>query len=159
MALVEKINEDLKLALKSGDALRVSTLRMLQAGLHNKTIEKRTVLSRQQKPPEPLNEIEELDVIEREAKKRKEAILAYEKAGRADLAEKEKQELKILEEYLPEVLPETEIKEWIKKAIESTGALSQADLGKVMVYLKANLKGRVDWSTLSRDVLARLKKE
>ncbi|MFN7088206.1 MAG: GatB/YqeY domain-containing protein [Candidatus Paceibacteria bacterium] len=153
MSLAQKITEDLKTALKNSDTLGVSVLRMLSAALHNRQIEKRTRLSKEGKPPEPLTEEEELEVALAELKKRKEAKEAYQLAGRKDLADKEEAELNIISRYLPSQLSEKELDEFIQEAIKNTNASSPKDLGRVMGYLAGKVKGRADLSEVSRRVI------
>lgn len=155
-----KIAEDLKKALLSQDILRVATLRMLLAAVVNKEKEKRYKLSRenpnlsqdQLAKQSELKDQEVLDVVVSEAKKRKESIEAFEKGGRKDLVAKEQAELKVLEEYLPEQLPEEEIQKLVKEAITKTGATSQKDMGKIMAVLMPRVKGRADGALVSRIV-------
>lgn len=156
--LEEEIQSQMVHAAKSGDARRLSLLRMLSSAIHNGEIAKRTKLAQSGKPREPLTEEEILDVVMTEAKKRKEAIALYEKGGRQDLAEKEKEELSLLEKFLPPQFSEAEIKEKITAAIRSTGASSKVDLGKVMAALREELKGRADLSQVSKLVGEALEK-
>jgi len=135
MSLQEKISEDLSKAMKSGDKTRVETLRMIRAQLieyskrgadHNITPE------------------DEISILTSAAKKRKEAIEEFKKANRLEMVEKEENELKIIQEYLPKQLTEEEVKEIIKKYISETGASGQKDFGKVMPLVMKELKGKAD---------------
>jgi len=159
MGLKEKVDEDLKQALKAGDSIRVSVLRMLSAAIHNKEIEKRTKLAKAGKPPEPLGEEEVLGVVASEAKKRRESIEGFEKGGRPDKAGAEKRELALLEEYLPERLPQAEVAKAVDEAVAATAASSPKDTGKVLGYLAAKLKGRADMSEVAKMVAARLQNQ
>lgn len=156
MNLFEKINDDLKQILKSGDSLRISVLRMLSAAIHNREIEKRTKLAKENKPPEPLTDDEVLEVVASEAKKRREAIEGFEKGGRQELAEKERKELEILQGYLPEQLSREAIAKAVEEAIGSTGASGAKDIGNVMGYLSPKLKGKADMTRVSKLVADKL---
>jgi len=145
--LYQKIKEDLNEALKSGDTLRISVLRMVLSSLHNKEIEKK---GKNQSPE--LTEEEIIEVLKREAKKRKEAIETYLKGNRNDLADKEKKELEIIIAYLPKQLSEEEIKKIVQEAIQKLGAQSKKDFGKVMGFLMKELKGKADAGLVSQIV-------
>jgi uncharacterized protein YqeY len=123
---------------------------MLAAAILNKEKEKRYKLKKEQDTP--LTDDEIVEVISSEAKKRKEAILEFEKGKREDLVLKEKKELEILQKYLPEQLSEEEIKKLAKEAVEKTGAKEIKDMGKVMSELIPKVKGKVDGSSVSRIV-------
>jgi len=165
--LKEQIQNDLKEAFKKNEKDLVSVLRLLTAAFQNKEIEKRTKLSKSQpetgrpwadEPVEKLEELsklteeEVLEVISFEAKKRRDSIFEFEKGGRQDLADKEKQELEILQKYLPEQLSEEEIKKLVKEAIEKIGASEPKDMGKVMAELSPKIKGKADGSLVSKIV-------
>ncbi len=142
MKLKERIREELKNAMKAKDEVKVRTLRMLLSSLKNYEVEK-------------MKEAEDEDVIaiiQKEVKKRKEAIEQYRNAGREDLAAEEEKELKILESYLPEQMSEEEIKKLAKEIIESVGATSPKDLGKVMKEIMTKVKGRVDGKLVNKIV-------
>ncbi len=157
MPLKEKIQQDLKEALKKSEEGLISVLRLLNAALHNKEIEKRTKFSKSE-PVEKLEELSKLsdeeiiDVISSEVKKRKEAIIEFEKGKREDLAGKEKQELEILLRYLPEQLSEGKIKELAKEAVEKTGAKEIKDMGKVLGELMPKIKGKAEGGLVSKIV-------
>jgi len=129
--ITDTINQKIADAMKAGDEIRLSTLRLLSSSLHNARIEKRDVL----------NEDEEIVVVRKEAKKRKDAIEAYTKVGAKDRAEKERKELEILKEFLPKELSEEEVEKVVDLAIKETGAESMADFGKVMSKAMAEKKG------------------
>ncbi len=158
MSLIEKINQDLRKALKGKNELEVLVLRGLNAAIHNKEIEKRTKLSKEEKDIEKLKEESKLteeefiEVISTEAKKRKEAIEEFRKGDRNDLVEKEEKELEILKRYLPEQMSEEQIKEEAKKAIEEVGAIGPKDTGKVMSVLMPRLKGKAEGAVASKIV-------
>ena len=134
MPTQEQISKELLEAMKSKDAVRTSTLRMLLSAVRNKEIEKKKSLA----------EGDFLEVIQTEAKRRKESMAEYTKAGRADLASKEEAELNVLKVYLPQPLSETELKALIQSAIASSGAKNPQDMGKVMSVIMPQIKGRAD---------------
>jgi uncharacterized protein len=131
---LEQISKELLDAMKQKDAVRTSTLRMLVSAIRYKEVEKKKSLA----------ETEVLDVIQSEAKRRKESIDEYTKAGRADLASKEEAELNVLKIYLPQPLSEAELKALIRSAIASSGAKSPQEMGKVMSVIMPQIKGRAD---------------
>lgn len=160
MSLKSQLQEDLESALKEKREIEISVLRMLKAAIFNKEKEKRYKLTKQK--PElteeelvkdsQLTDEEVIEVVSSEIKKRKEAILEYEKGKREDLVEKEKKELAILEKYLPEQLSEEEIKKLAKEAIEKTGAKEPKDMGKVMAELMPKVKGKAEGGLVSKIV-------
>ncbi|MBP6964282.1 MAG: GatB/YqeY domain-containing protein [Armatimonadetes bacterium] len=142
MSMRERLSEDLKSAMKTGDTLRVSVIRLAMSEMRNTEISKGRALT----------EEESLEVFTREGKKRREAIEQYEKAGRADLSEKESAELRILEEYLPEQLEEAEITGIVQEVISELQAASKADKGRVMSALMPRFRGRADGKLVSQVV-------
>lgn len=149
--MLEEINKDLINALKEKDEFKINTLRLLLNALKNKAIEKRA------KSEESLTLDEELDVLVKEANKRKEAIEFYKKGNREDLALKEKKELEIIEQYLPKQLSEAEVKDFIlekvkefKKKEEFNILDKNKNFGKLMGVLAKELKGRADNQLISR---------
>ncbi len=144
---IQLLEEELKQALKNKEELKVMTLRMLSSALHNAEKEKKYRTGEQGLSPEEIESI-----VASEAKKRRESIDAFEKGGRQELAAKEKAELDILLPFLPPQLSEQEIEELVKEAIQSTGAATQKDLGKVMGYLAPKVKGRADGALVSKKV-------
>jgi len=146
--LKEKLQNDMKEAMKAGDALRRMVLSLVLSAVKNKEIEKRSKLTDE----------EIIDAISSEVKKRKESIESYEKGGREELAQKERDELKVLMEYMPEQMSEDEIRTEAKKAIAETGAKEIKEMGKVLGVLMPNLKGRADGQTVSRIVKEELQK-
>lgn len=135
MALKEKINEDLKNAMKSGDKLRLETIRSIRALI----LEFEKSGSSQELTPEI-----EIQMLTSAAKKRKDSIEQYQKAGRNDLAEKEEAELKIISEYLPKQLTTEELFEEIKKIANEIGAATKADFSKLMPIAAKTFKGKAD---------------
>lgn len=140
--ITQKIGE----ALKAHDEIRLSTLRLLSSALNYEFIAKQHKLS----------EDEELVVVRREAKKRKEAIEAYERAGYKDRAEKEAKELSILQEYLPPEVSDEELNQLVVESINQIGAKTIADLGKVIGLVKAKTKGAADGAVIANMVRSKL---
>jgi uncharacterized protein YqeY len=134
MSIQGRLVDDMKSAMKAGDKMRVATIRMLRAQLKNAQIAKGTELS-----PE-----DELSVLTKAAKIRKEAIKFYEQGEREDLLQKETQELEIISQYLPQQLSDEEVERIVVEIIERVGAVSLKDLGKVMPEAMKELKGKAD---------------
>lgn len=147
MTLNERINSDLKQALKSGDRTRLGTIRLLRAAM----IE----LSKRGTGKE-ISPDDELSALTAAIKKRKEAIELYEKGGRADLAHQERQELEIITSYLPKQLSREEAEQLIRKIIAETGASSAKDFGKIMPLAMKELKGKIDGRLVQELVKAKL---
>jgi len=146
MSLIEEIEDDVKQAMLARDAARRDALRLILNSLK----QARKELQR------PLSEDEELQVLQREWKKRVEAAEAYRNAGRDEQAEAEVYEQEVLEEFLPEPLSEDEIEEIVDDAIAENGATSLADLGRVMADVMPQIAGRADGSTVSQVVREKL---
>ncbi len=157
--LHQQLNDDLKLAMKAGQEFEVGVFRILLTVLHNKEIEKKT------KGAEPeLSDDEVIEILLKEAKKRKEAAEIYNKGGRNDLAEKEIKELEIIKKYLPEEMPTEEVEKIVKGVIERLGikdikdpegkppASYGASFGKVMAEAMKELKGKADAKIVSEMV-------
>lgn len=141
MTLAERITTDLKEAMKAGDKLRLETLRMIRA----------SVLEFEKSGAgRPMTEDEEIAILNQASKKRRDAIEQFEKAGRTEMAEKERAELAIIAQYLPAQLSDDEIRAELATIIATMGASSPADLGKVMGMAVKGLKGRADGSTIQR---------
>ena len=134
MSLTEKLLEDQKLAMKSKDELALSTIRLLRSSVSYARIEKGG----------DLTDDEVLQVLTREAKRRREAIEAAVSGGRSDVAEKERAELEIITAYLPEQLDETEIEAIAREVATQVGASDPSDRGKVMGLLMKRIRGRAD---------------
>lgn len=149
MTLAERIEADLKEALKSKDAVRVSALRMLRAAMQNLAIEKRI---------EKLEDKDVISVISKQVKQYHDSIDGFTKGGRQDLVDKEKAELAILEGYMPKQLSPEELKAIVKSTIEKVGAKSKADMGKVMKAVMEEAKGQADGKLMSQLVSEELAK-
>ncbi|HZT53351.1 MAG TPA: GatB/YqeY domain-containing protein [Gaiellaceae bacterium] len=146
MTLIEEIQDDLKDAMRARDAERRDALRLILNAL--KGAEKE--LQR------PLSEEEELQVLQRERKRRLEAAEAFRAGGREEQAAAEERELAVLEEFMPEPLSEDEIEEIVDDVIAEVGATSLADLGRVMADVMPQVAGRADGSTVSQIVREKL---
>lgn len=142
MSIKEKLTSDLKESLKSGDKAKLSVVRMLLSSVKNKEIDKRGELS----------DDEILAVLSHAAKLRRESIEEFAKGGREDLVQKEKEELRVVENYLPEQLSEDKLKEIAKQAILEASATSAKDIGKVMKILMPRLKGQADGKIVNKIV-------
>ncbi len=148
MSLREQISDDLKAAMRSGDTARRDTIRLLLAALKQREVDERKTLS----------DADVLAVIEKMIKQRRDSISQFEQGGRQDLADKEQQELALLQTYMPQALSEAEIAAAVAAAMAETGAAGAADMGKVMALLKPRLAGRADMSRVSAAVKAQLSK-
>lgn len=134
MNLKEQLQEDLKTALKNKSTLKLSVIRLAKAAITNLEIDR----------GHTLNDAEVIEVLAKEAKQRNDSIPEYEKAGRSDIVENLKMELKILQQYLPAQLEEAELKEIITETIQSVNATGKKDMGKVMSALMPKVRGRAD---------------
>ena len=134
MGLKQKLREDLIGAMKSRDSLKIDTLRLLTAEIKNKEIDLH----------EDLGDEDILSLVTTQVKKRKEAAALFAKGGRADRQEKEEQELSILQQYLPELVEEGELRDRIQQVIAEVDAQGMKDMGKVMKVVISEFKGRAD---------------
>ena len=146
MTISDKINEDLKSAMKSGDKTALSVLRMLKSDFKYKQIE----LGRD------LAEDDMLAVLASSAKKRRDAIEGFEKGGRSDLVAKEKAELEVLNGYLPQQMSAEELEKIVAEVIAETGASTPKDIGLVMKQLMPKVKGRTDGRKVNEVVARKL---
>jgi hypothetical protein len=146
VTLRERLHDDTTAAMRSGDALRRDTLRMVQNAIYNIEKSKKVTLS----------EDEILAVVTRETKTRRESVDAFRKGGREDLAAKEEAEIAILADYLPASLTEDELRALVEQGVAETGAASARDLGKVMGWLSPRIRGRADGKLASGLVAAAL---
>lgn len=142
MNLSERLNEDMKQAMKSKDKSKLSTIRMVRSTIKNLEID----LKRD------LDDNEVLDILSREIKQRKDSLQEFEKAGRDELAASTKVEIEIIGQYLPAQLSEEEIKVIVQQTIQETGASSKAEMGKVMAALMPKVKGRADGKLVNQAV-------
>ena len=146
MTLRDKITEDMKQAMRDKATARLSTIRMLLAGIKQREVDERIVL----------DDAQVLSVIEKLIKQRRESIVQFEKGARADLVAIEQAELVVLLAYMPPQMGDAEIESMLNAAIAETGAQSPADMGKLMAVLKPRLAGRADMGRVSGLVKARL---
>jgi len=146
MDLLKRISDDLKSALKSGDQLRLGVLRMINSALQNKKIEKGK--------DAVLSDEEVLQVLTKEAKKRKESIIAFENGGRPELAEGEKKELVIIEEYLPAQMSREEVAKEVERVLATIADKSK--FGLVMKEVMKELKGKADASVVTELIKEKL---
>ena len=137
--ITDSITAQIAKAMKARDEIRLSTLRMLSSALNYERIDKQHDLS----------EEEELVVVKKEAKKRKDAIEAYEKAGATDRVKQEKAELAILEEYLPDQMPDDEVEKLVDDVIRGLNASSMSDMGKVIGEVMKRSNGTADGKKVS----------
>ncbi|MEP7313843.1 MAG: GatB/YqeY domain-containing protein [Pseudomonadota bacterium] len=146
MTLKERIQEDMKSAMRSGEKERLANIRLIMAAVKQREVDERI----------QLDDAQVLAAIEKMVKQRKESIVQFEAGGRADLVAKETAELKLLQAYLPEQIGADELDALIAKAIADTGAASIKDMGKVMAQVKAAAAGRADMGAVSARIKARL---
>lgn len=146
MTLKERIQEDMKAAMRAKDAPRLSAIRLLLAAMTQKEVDERQALT----------DADVLGIIEKMVKQRRESIAQFEKAARQDLAEQEKFEIGVLGAYLPQQMSEAEIAEAVAAAASEAGATGVKEMGKVMALLKPRLAGRADMGKVSALVKARL---
>ena len=150
MSLKERVSEEIKTAMKAKDKLRLETVRGIKKVILEKESEVRA------KGREELSEAEELAIVMQLAKQRRDSITQFTDAGRQELAEKEAQELEILEEYLPAQLSDAEIEAAVDEAIAQVGATGPRDMGKVMGPVMQKLKGQADGTKVQSIVKAKL---
>jgi hypothetical protein len=146
MTLKERIQEDMKAAMRARDQARLSAVRLLLAAMKQKEVDERIELA----------DADVLGIIEKMVKQRRESIAQYEKASRQDLADQEKFEIGVLLAYLPQQMGEAEIAQAIAAAVAESGASGVKDMGKVMALLKPRLAGRADLGKVSGLVRAKL---
>lgn len=149
MTLQERVDSDLKDAMRVKDTRKLGVLRMLKSALKYATIAKSGAEAQ-------LGEAEAAQVVRKQAKQREDSIESFEKGGRSELAAKEKEELSILNTYLPQAMNSDELAKVVRETIAETGATSKAQMGIVMKALQAKVAGRADGKTLSQEVSRQL---
>ena len=149
MSIQERIDSDLKEAMRAKDTTKLAVLRMLKSALKYAAIAKPGAEAE-------LSDAEAAQVIRKQAKQRQDSIESFEKGGRAELAEKEQKELSILNDYLPQAMSPDEVEQTVREAIAEVGATSKAQMGAVMKAVQAKVAGRVDGKTLSQEVSRQL---
>jgi uncharacterized protein YqeY len=150
MSLKEQIGEDIKTAMKAKDKVRLQTVRGIKKAILEKEVELRP------KGQDTLTPEQEIELLSQQAKQRRDSIEQFTNAGRDDLAEKESQELAIIETYLPEQVSDEEVVKIIDELIASSGAVSMKDLGKVMGPAMKQLKGKADGKKIQEIVKSKL---
>jgi uncharacterized protein YqeY len=146
MSLKDRIQQDVKDAMRAKDKTRLAAIRLITAAIKQREVDERI----------ELDDAQVTAVLDKMAKQRRESISQFEKAGRDDLIAQEVMELEIIQSYLPEQLGEDEINALIDSAMQATGATSIKDMGKVMGQLKPKLQGRADMGAVSALIKARL---
>ena len=149
MKLQERVDSDLKDAMRAKEATKLGVLRMLKSALKYAEIEKSGTDA-------DLSETEAVQVIRKQVKQRQDSIESFEKGGRADLAAKEKEELSILNAYLPQAMSSDELSKIVRESIAEVDATSKAQMGAVMKAAQAKVAGRADGKTLSQEVSRQL---
>jgi uncharacterized protein len=140
MSLLERLNSDMKQAMKNKEKDKLGVIRMIKASIQNEAI----------KSGKEISEEDELTVLSREVKQRKDSLHEFDKAGRQDLVEKIRTELQYVELYMPKQLSEEEVSEIVKQAISETGASSKAEMGKVMAVIMPKVKGKAEGSLVNK---------
>jgi len=148
MTFQERVDSELKEAMRAKDSTKVGVLRMLKSALKYAAIAKSAEAD--------LSDAEAVQVIRKQAKQRQDSIESFEKGGRTELAEKEKEELAILNNYLPQAMSADELAKLVRETVAEVGATSKAQMGTVMKALQAKVGGRADGKTLSAEVARQL---
>jgi len=146
MSLKERITEDMKAAMRSGDKERLGAIRMITAAIKQREVDKRITL----------DDAQVTSVLEKMIKQRKESLVQFQSGGRQDLADKESAEIALLQTYLPAQLSEAELDALIQEAITASGAASVKDMGKVIGIIKTKAAGRADMGAVGAKIKAKL---
>ena len=146
MTLKERITEDMKTAMRSGEKDRLAVIRLLQAAIKQREVDERITL----------DDTQVTSVLEKMIKQRKESVVAFEKGARPDLVAKENAEIAVLQPYLPAQLSDAELDALVADAISQTGATSVKDMGKVMGLVKAKAAGKADMGAVGARIKAKL---
>jgi uncharacterized protein len=146
MALKERITDDMKAAMRSGEKERLGVIRMITAAIKQREVDERIIL----------DDMQVLSVLEKMIKQRKESVVQFKAGNRQDLVDKESAEIALLQGYLPAALSDTEIDALINEAVAATGAASVKDMGKVMAIIKAKAQGRADMGAVGAKIKAKL---
>jgi uncharacterized protein len=144
--LKQRLTDDMKAAMRAGAKERLGTIRLVNAAIKQREVDERI----------ELDDTQVLAVLEKMVKQRRDSIAQFEAAGREDLAAKERAEIDVIQDYLPEALSDDEIDALINAAVAETGAASMRDMGKLMGVLRPQLQGRADMGAVSQRVKARL---
>lgn len=143
----QKIQEDMKVAMRAKEKQRLGTIRLMQAAIKQKEVDERI----------SLDDSQVIVILDKMLKQRRDSLAQYEKADRQDLAEQEAFEIKVIQAYMPQQLSEAEINSLIESAISEVGAVSIKELGKVIGYLKPKVQGQVDMKAFTTNIKQRLK--
>jgi uncharacterized protein len=146
MSLKERITDDMKAAMRSGEKPRLGLIRMITSAIKQREVDERITL----------DDTQVLSVLEKMIKQRKESLVQFQAGNRQDLVEKEAAEITLLQGYLPSQLSDTEIDALIRDAISATGAASIKDMGKVMATIKGKAQGRADMAAVGAKIKAKL---
>jgi uncharacterized protein YqeY len=146
MSLKERITDDMKAAMRSGEKERLGVIRMITSAIKQREVDERITL----------DDSQVLSVLEKMIKQRNESLVQFQAGNRQDLVEKETAEIKLLQAYLPAQLSAAEIDELIAEAVAATGAASIKDMGKVMAIIKTKAQGRADMASVGAKIKARL---
>ena len=146
MSLKERITDDMKAAMRSGEKQRLGLIRMITAGIKQREVDERITL----------DDSQVLSVLEKMIKQRKESLVQFQAGNRQDLVEKEAAEITLLQGYLPSQLSDAELDALIGDAITASGAVSVKDMGKVMGIIKGKAQGRADMAAVGAKIKARL---
>ena len=146
MSIKDRIQQDMKDAMRARDRARLATIRLIMAAIKQREVDERI----------DLDDTQVIAVLEKMVKQRRESIAQFEQAGRDDLVAKENSELEVITPYMPAALSEAEINQLIDAALTATGAASIRDMGKMMAELKPQLTGRADMGAVSALIKARL---
>ncbi|MBK1702080.1 GatB/YqeY domain-containing protein [Thiococcus pfennigii] len=144
--LKQRIQDDMKAAMKAGDKRRLGVIRLILAAIKQREVDERV----------ELDDSQTLAVLDKMVKQRRDSVTQYEQAGREDLAEVERYEIEVCQQYLPEALDEQALADLVAAAITATGAESMKDMGKVMAELRPQVQGRADMGAVSAMVKQRL---
>jgi uncharacterized protein len=146
MSLKERITDDMKAAMRSGEKERLGVIRMITSAIKQREVDERITL----------DDVQVLSVLEKMIKQRKESLVQFQAGNRQDLVDKESAEIALLQGYLPSQLSDTDIDALISEAIAATGAASIKDMGKVMAIIKGKAQGRADMAAVGAKIKAKL---
>jgi uncharacterized protein len=146
MTLTERIQDDMKAAMRAGEKVRLGTIRMILAGIKQREVDERI----------QLDDAQVMSVLEKMIKSRKESLVHFESGGRADLVAKETAEITLIQSYLPAPLSDAEIDALIAEAITATGATTVKDMGKAMGLIKSKAQGKADMAVVGARLKAKL---
>jgi uncharacterized protein YqeY len=144
--LKTRLQADMKSAMKAGDKARLGVIRLINAAIKQREVDERVAL----------DDTQVLAVLDKMLKQRRDSVAQYQEAGREDLADQERFEIQVCQEYMPAALSDDEISALIASAVAETGATSMKDMGKVMGMLKPKLQGRADMAAVSATIKAKL---